>query len=88
MVIGSSRACRRFIASVVPTVGRISGAVLLCVCAAGCNESVAPVTSIVLRNKTQDSIGYYAHDLRVTALFDPPNFALADSNFRRQTVAP
>jgi peptidyl-Asp metalloendopeptidase len=88
MVTGSSQECRRFMARVVPTITRISGAVLLCVFAGGCEQSVAPVTSIVLRNETQDSIGYEAVELSLSPLFDPVTFAIADSNFRGRTVAP
>ena len=88
MVKESSRECSRLIARVVLTVARISGAVLLCVFAGGCEQSVAPVTSIVLRNETRDSIGYEAVELSLSPLFDPAFFAIADSNFRGRTVAP
>lgn len=70
MVIDTSREGRRFFANVIPTAPRISGTVLLCVFAValGCEKTVAPVTLIVLRNGTQDSIGYYAVELRASAL--------------------
>jgi hypothetical protein len=82
------RDCRQFFSTVFSIAVRASVAVLLCGVVASCEQSVEPVTSIVLKNETQDSIGYYAVELRASALFDGPVFAIADSNFRGRTVVP
>jgi hypothetical protein len=84
----TSRSLRRFIMPTTASAARISGAVVLCVIAAGCEQTVAPVTAIVLRNETLDSIGYRAVELRASALLSLPSQAISDSNFRGSTLAP